>query len=92
MWDCLTASLCAIMADNLPLELLNNPFYIAPENGLAPVGESAATAAASAAASNSSNPASSSSPAWMEQPMMPIADDEVGVVTSFRSLLLYRRR
>lgn len=31
VWDCLTSSLCAIMHDNLPLELLNNPFHISPE-------------------------------------------------------------
>ncbi|CAM9506002.1 unnamed protein product, partial [Laminaria digitata] len=32
VWDCLTSSLCAIMHDNLPLELLNKPFHLAPES------------------------------------------------------------
>lgn len=53
MWDCLTASLCAIMHDNLPLELLNKPFHIAPET---------TTFADPAAAARDS----SSSPVWMD--------------------------
>lgn len=31
VWDFLTSSLCAIMNDNQPRELLNNPLLIAPE-------------------------------------------------------------
>lgn len=60
MWDTLTSSLCAIVHDNLPLELLNQPFHIVPE--VSPLADPATVAAEAA---GNGDP-SSSSPAWMD--------------------------
>eukprot|EP00752_Nemacystus_decipiens_P007866 g7027.t2 len=54
VWDTLTSSLCAIVHDNLPLELLSQPFHIVPE--VSPLPE---------AGNGNGNP-SSESPAWMD--------------------------
>lgn len=62
VWDCLTASLCAIMSDNLPLELLNNPLHISPD--LIPFAD--ASPVVGVGTGNSAGV--SSSPAWLERP------------------------
>lgn len=68
VWDTLTASLCAIVHDNLPLELLNQPFHIAPE--VSPLADP------STAAAQGNN--ASSSPAWMDTARP--SSDEVRVI------------
>lgn len=61
VWDTLTASLCAIVHDNLPLELLNQPFHTVAEVP-SPIVDPSAT---DAQESNKNGP-SPSSPAWMD--------------------------
>lgn len=63
MWDTLTSSLCAIVHDNLPLELLNQPFHIAPE--VSPLADPGPATAAEGTGTGNGD-ASSSSPAWMD--------------------------
>lgn len=76
VWHCLTASLCAIMSDNLPLELLNNPLHIAPEQ--IPFAEHSAVSATAASGSSGAT----ASTAWLEpaRPAVPVVNahsDEV---------------
>lgn len=62
MWDTLTSSLCAIVHDNLPLELLNQPFHIEPE--VSPLADRAAVTPQGDGDGNGNE--ASSSPAWVD--------------------------
>lgn len=77
MWDTLTASLCAIVHDNLPLELLNQPFHIAPE--VSPIADPSTVAA------QGNGP----SPAWMDTARP--SSDEVGLIDRSIDLLCARQ-
>lgn len=74
VWDTLTSSLCAIVHDNLPLELLNQPFHFVPE--ALPLTDPPSVTAEGTGNGN----ASPSSPAWMDTARS--SSDEVRVVAT----------